>query len=319
MAPAARTIRASSSRDDRGRHVEVRQAGRVALQPLALAAVSERDDPDPLVAALVEDARRRHELVDPVRLSHRAGIERHEAAVESELLEVGGVRLGRPEEVGLGQIRDDDELVGRHTLPDEELARALAADDDALGRAVQRPLEPLGRGDLGSVREEAELDRHVRPHVLDLENERDPAGARVGEPVQADRERCRGRVDDVRLRHARRGQGRGERVAAVGEDPLPLREPLRVRDPDPDHVDAVDGLAVDEPARRRRDPARLHVAPVEPDDRDAVAPLHEVARERVGASRREPSRRSELRVEVEDVHVPRGTLPLRRAIRRKEP
>src|SRR4029450_13453693 len=108
-----------------------------------LAAVAERPDRDPVVAPAPQRVRGVDELVEAVRLAHRAGVERDEPPFEPVLRAERFVDDLRPEDVQIGGVRDQDELLRRDPALDECVARALAEDDDPLAAVLERPLDPL--------------------------------------------------------------------------------------------------------------------------------------------------------------------------------
>ena len=68
-------------------------------------------------------------------------------------------------------------------------------------------------------------------------------------------------VDEVRATEAKDSGTRRERVRAVGKQPLPRREPLLIRDPQPDDVDAVNSVQTTKAEMRARVVARQVAVP----------------------------------------------------------
>ena len=293
----------------RGQEAEVvePELPRPLLEARPLAAVAEHDDRDALVAPAPQRLGRVDELVEAVRPAHRAGVERDELPLEpvtrAELL----VHHARPEDVQVGRVRDQRELLARDPAPLEILLRALAEHDDPLGAGVQPPLEPLRAPHRRRALEGAELDGDGRPEVADLEHERDALQPRGGQAGDPDRERRRRGEDDVRLPLQRACDAGGDREGRERREPERRRVAVRVGDVQEEHVDAVHRLARDELPRRRLVPPGLEPARVAADDRHLVAAVDEPPGELVRPRGGRAPPGGEVLVEVEDVQ---GLRPL---------
>ena len=276
------------------------ELGDALLDPLLLGPVSGCDDRDTVLARLAQRDGCVDELVDSVRDAHRPCVDGDELAVEAVPLPERGIGDLGAEVLDVAHVRDQDDVLGGNPSLDEHVAHLLAADDNPASRPVELPLERLGRPDLRPSREEAQADRHRRPQILELEDERGPPQARGKYSGDPDRQRARRGEDDVGGAGGCGEQSRPERESAVGEHAHPLRKCLCVRHLQQNDVEPV------EPAARDHSPSplafELHAPRVAPDDRHLVPALEQPLREVVDAGVRGRSRASELRVDVEDPH-----------------
>ena len=283
------------------------ELARPLLEARPLAAVAEHDDRDALVTPAPQRLGRVDELVEAVRPTHRARVDRHELPLEpvtrAELL----VDHVGTEDVQVGRVRDQRELLARDPTPLEILLRALAEHDDPLGAGVEPPLEPLRASHRRRAPQGAELHGDGRPEVADLEHERDALQSRSRQAGDPDRERRRGGEDHVRPPLQRPCDARGDREGRERREPERRRVAVRVGDVQEEDVDAVHGLARDELPRRRLVPPGLEPARVAADDRHLVPTVHESPGELVRPCGGRAPPGGEVLVEVEDVH---GLRPL---------
>ena len=287
----------------RGQEAEVVEAQlpRPFLETRPLSAVAEREDHDALVAAATQRLGGVDELVEAVRPAHRACVDGDELPLEPVARPERLVGHAGPEDVQVGRIRDQRELLARDPAPLEILLRPLAQHDDPLCARVQPPLEPLRAPHGGWALQRAELDGDGRPEVADLEDERDALQPRRRQPGDPDRQRRRGGEDDVRLPLQRARDARGDRERRERREPERRRVAVCVRDVEVEDVDPVHALPRDEPSRRPVVPAALEPARVPADDRDAVPAFDEAPGELVRPRGGRAPTGGEVLVEVEDV------------------
>jgi hypothetical protein len=269
--------------------------------------ISERDDRHALVTPPPQRLRRVDELVEAVRPAHGTGVERDELPLEPVPRAEGFVHHVRPEDVQVGCVRDQRELLAGDPPPLQVLLRPLAQHDDPFGRRVEPPLEPLGAPHRRRAPERAELDGDRGPEVADLEDERDALQPRGRQPRDPDRQRRRGGEDDVRLPLQCAGDPCGDRERRERGEPHRSRVTVRVGDVQEEDVDAVHALARDELPLLWALAAGLEPARVAADDRHAVPALHEPPGELVGPRGGRAPSGGEVLVEVEDVQ---GLRPL---------
>ena len=143
--------RAAAPRGCIGGEADVGQAGGGPLDVGQRRAAAVDDDDDVVAAGVVQAPGRLDEQVEALAEADVAGVE-HDGLVgaDAELAAVGVVALGRPDPLGVDEVRDDPHLAGvapavAAELGDDVVAQVVGQDGDGVGGLVADPLEPATR------------------------------------------------------------------------------------------------------------------------------------------------------------------------------